>query len=428
MSVPLSLVLNIAPDDMARLKKHPLIRGLTTGRPVTRRTRTVYYDTADFALRQRRLSVHVNQASKAPGGAAEPTPPSDTPLDLDQVADPALRGALSELPSDSPLQAMFDSTIERTTRLLRPSDDSRIRFELEVGTLRGAAGELVISRVDLGLESGSPRRLFDFVRELQRSLPMRLSTQTDAERGYSLVAGVVPRALRAATIEIDPEMTIDAALERVIRACLDHLVGNETAVLEARLPEGVHQMRVAMRRLRSALSLFRKLLPEAQDRWIRDETRWLAGVLGDARDWDVFLSETLAPALAAFPDHPGFERLRGLAEAERVEAYDRVLVALRAERYAVLLVELRAWLEASGWREQRVSEHSADLFAPIGTVAGRLIEARRRKALKRGGDLSELSPPARHEARKEVKKLRYAFEFFHDLYAGKKVKRFSPAT
>jgi CHAD domain-containing protein len=291
--------------------------------------------------------------------------------------------------------------------------------------LRGAAGELPISRLDLGLESGSPRRLFDLVRELQRSLPLRLSTQTDAERGYSLVGGVEPRALRAATIEIDPEMTVDAALERVIRACLDHLVGNEAAVLEARLPEGVHQMRVAMRRLRSALSLFRKVLPEAQDRWIREETRWLAGVLGSARDWDVFLSETLAPAVAAFPDHPGFERLRGLAEAERADAYDQMQAALRDIRYGALLVELRAWLEASGWREQRVSEYSADLFAPIGSVAGRLIEARRRKALKRGRDLGALSPPARHEARKEVKKLRYAFEFFQNLYAGKKVKRFA---
>ena len=184
-------------------------------------------------------------------------------------------------------------------------------------------------------------------------------------------------------------------------------------------------MRVAMRRLRSALSLFRKVLPEAQDRWIRDETKWLAASLGEARDWDVFLAETLPPAVEMFPEQSGFDRLRGLAEIERVEAYDRMLVALRSERYAVLLVELRAWLEASGWREQQVSAHSADLFVPIGHVAGRLIEGRRRKALKRGPELGELSPPARHEARKDVKKLRYAFEFFHNLYSGKKVKRFA---
>jgi triphosphatase len=430
MPAPLSLVLDIAPDDLARLKKLPLIRHLGVGRAVTRRTRTVYYDTADLALRRRRLSVHVNQAAHPPGGLpGAPEPPldgqRDSTLDVSQVNDPALRDALAELPPDSPLQAVFDSTIERTTRLLRPSDDSRIRLELEVGRLRGAAGELPISRLDVGLESGSPRRLFDFVRELQRSVPLRLSTQTDGERGYALVAGAEPRALRAAPIDIDPEMTVDGTLERVIRACLEHLIGNEPAVLDGRLPEGVHQMRVAMRRLRSALSLFRKVLPEAQDRWIRDETRWLAGVLGEARDWDVFLTETLPPAIAALPDQPGFERLRRLAEAERAEAYDGMLEALRSERYAVLLVELRAWLEASGWREQRVSEHSADLFVPIVAVAGRLIEARRRKALKRGSDLGALSAAARHEARKDVKKLRYAFEFFHNLYEGKKVKRFS---
>lgn len=430
MPAPLSLVLDVAPDDVVRLKNHPLIRGLASGRPVTRRTRTVYYDTADLALRRRRLSVYVNQAAQPSSETAEAPPlpledHRDGALDVSQVADPGLRDALAELPPDSPLQAVFDSTIERTTRLLRPSDDSRIRLELEVGTLRGKSGELPISRLDLGLEAGNPRRLFDFVRELQRSVPLRLASQTDGERGYALVAGAEPRAVRAVSVELEPTMTVDSVLERVIRGCLEHLVGNESAVLDAWLPEGVHQMRVAMRRLRSALSLFRKVLPEAQDRWIRDETRWLAGVLGEARDWDVFLAETLPPAEAALPGQPGFVRLRGLAEVERTEAYERVRIALRSERYAVLLVELRAWLEASGWREQRVSEHSADLFAPIGQVAGRLIETRRRKTLKRGDDLMALSPPARHEARKDVKKLRYAFEFFHSIYSGKKVKHFS---
>ena len=62
MSAPLSLVFDIARDDLPRLRKHPLIRRLSAGRPVTRRMRTIYYDTPDFALRQRRLSVHVNQA------------------------------------------------------------------------------------------------------------------------------------------------------------------------------------------------------------------------------------------------------------------------------------------------------------------------------------------------------------------------------
>ena len=434
MPAPLSLVLDLPPGDIPRFKRHPLIRGLTTGRPVTRRSRTVYYDTVDLALRQRRLSVHVDRAAPAAlaAPAADGAPPEarmsprDETLDIGQVMDPHVRDALSELPPDRTLQAVFDRTVERTTRLLKPSEDSRIRLELEVGTLRSAAGELPIARVDLGLESGSPQRLFDLVRELRRSLPLRLSTQTDAERGYTLLAGAGPKAFRAAPVEIDPEMTVDAALDRVIRACLDHLIGNEPAACEARLAEGVHQMRVAMRRLRSALSLFRKVLPEVQDRWIRDETKWLAGVLGEARDWDVFLAETVAPAAEAFPDQAaGFGRLRQLVEEERVEAYDRMLAALRSERYAVLLVELRAWLEAAGWRDQQVSEHSADLFLPIGHVAGRLIETRRRKALKRGPDLAELSPPVRHEARKDVKKLRYAFEFFHNLYSGKKVKRFS---
>ena len=426
MTAPLSVVLEITPDDVPRFNDLPAIRDSSAGRAVTRRTRTVYYDTPDLALRQRRLSVHVNQAA-IPGSAdvVPLRPQPEASLDVNEVADPAVRTALAEVAPDQPLQAVFDSTIERTTRLLRPTEDSRIRVDVEVGRLRGATGEMPIARIDLGLEAGNPRRLFELVRELQRGVPLRLSTQTDAERGYALVAGATPRAHKAAPVVIDETMTVDAALQHVVRACLEHLIANEPAVREARLPEGVHQMRVAMRRLRSALILFRKLLPADQDGWIREETKWLAGVLGDARDWDVFLAETLAPAAAAFPSEPGFERLRSLAEAERAEAYQRVLATLHAERYAQLLLELRGWLEASGWREQQVSAASADLFAPIDGIAGRLIETRRRKALKRGDDLRELSPTARHEARKDVKKLRYAFEFFHNLYSGKKVKRFA---
>src|SRR5258708_27061176 len=176
-------------------------------------------------------------------------------------------------------------------------------------------------------------------------------------------------------------------------------------------------MRVAMRRLRSALSLFRKALPASQDQWISEETRWLAGILAAARDWDVFLADIVPPVAATLAGHAGLDRICQLAGEARAEAYERMIEALRSERYATLLVDLRAWLEAAGWRAQKISDDCADLFRPIGDVAGRLIEARRRKTLKRGDDLRALSPERQHDARKDVKKLRYAVEFFHDLYS-----------
>src|SRR5260221_4734994 len=133
MTAPLSLVLNIAPDDVSRFKKHPLIRELSAGRPVTKRLRTVYYDTPDFALRDRRLSVHVLQTEPRLPQAANDTAPTDAAetepndrLDVTQVIDPDLRSALLELPPDRPLQPVFDSTIQRTTRRLQGPDGSRI--------------------------------------------------------------------------------------------------------------------------------------------------------------------------------------------------------------------------------------------------------------------------------------------------------------
>ncbi len=100
MTVPLSLVLDIAPDDVARFKKHPLIRGFSAGRPVTRRSRTIYYDTSDLALRQRRLSVQVDRAANDDGaplleGFADLAGQRDDSLDPGEVTDPQVREALA---------------------------------------------------------------------------------------------------------------------------------------------------------------------------------------------------------------------------------------------------------------------------------------------------------------------------------------------
>src|SRR4051812_275897 len=122
MTAPLSVVLDIPPGDVPRFKDHPLIRGLATGRAVTRRTRTVYYDTVDFALRRRGLRGHVTQAAPPPNGESAPLDPQPgEAFDVNQRTDPAVRDARAETVPEQPLLAVFDSTIERTTRLLRPS-------------------------------------------------------------------------------------------------------------------------------------------------------------------------------------------------------------------------------------------------------------------------------------------------------------------
>ena len=107
--------------------------------------------------------------------------------------------------------------------------------------------------------------------------------------GGTRAANISLRALavRPAPLALTPGLSGETVLQCAVHACLDHLVRNEPAG-RAGDAEGIHQMRVAVRRLRAVLSTFARLLPPEPRRWASDELRWLADALGEARDLDVF--------------------------------------------------------------------------------------------------------------------------------------------
>src|SRR5205823_3250262 len=131
----------------------------------------------------------------------------------------------------------------------------------------------------------------------------------------------------------------DDALRRIGGACLEQLLKNEAAVL-AGLPEGIHQMRVAMRRLRAVLSAFGRLLPADQRRSVSEELRWLGSALGPARNLDVF-----AAMLLAAEDPGGVAALTEAAERRRHAAYAKAAWAVRSRRFTALMLRQRRWFE-----------------------------------------------------------------------------------
>src|SRR5438067_2857916 len=163
-----------------------------------------------------------------------------------------------------------------------------------------------------------------------------------AKRGGVPVIHAEPPAL-------DPALGGDAALRRIGLAGLDHLSKNEAAAL-AGLPGGIHQMRVAIRRLRAILSAFADRLPEYQRHWAAEELRWLSGALGPVRNLDVFEAVLLRPAERAASDPSGFERLRDVIEPRRRAAHRDAVTAIRSDRYASLIAHLFRWFETRGRR------------------------------------------------------------------------------
>ena len=428
------LRLALAPDALARLRRHPLLLALTEGRPSRRTLRVAFFDTADldlarggFALRVRRVGHHHVQTLERidprgdAGGALESLVAGEEP-DLARLPDPVERVRALELVGGKPLARAFEIDLVRIRRELR-EDGNELTFDLEIGEIRSTRGAEPICELELTSRAGDPAQPWRLALELLDELPLRPSPLGLSERGLTLVSGRPPAARKARRFLTEADAAVEALLVAVVEACLEQVVANEPAARAGVDPEGVHQMRVGLRRLRSALAFFAPMIPAAQRQRLRGELGWLASELGDARDLDVFTGELLPPLLALRPGDAALERLREIALAARGRGRARALAALESTRYARLVLELGLWLARRSWREQPLSEHSAALFQPARPWSAAVLERRYRKARKLGRRLAESSPVERHRLRIRLKKLRYGAEFSRGLFPLKRTDR-----
>jgi len=215
------------------------------------------------------------------------------------------------------------------------------------------------------------------------------------------------------------EATAAEALAEIVLSGINHLRGNEACVLARAHVEGVHQMRVATRRLRSCLTVYRELLPAEERRHLNRELKWLIGELGPARDWDVFLAEVLGPVIDDLPDDGKLGLLRSRAEEQRDRAYERAQAAIRSERYVGLALLLSAWARGHRWHEHASDDGPPELFVSATVFARNVIDERYQEVLRIGEGFESLSEEKRHDVRIQIKKLRYAVEFFASLYPRK---------
>ncbi len=261
--------------------------------------------------------------------------------------------------------------------------------------------------------------------DLARELPLRWTGAAPLVQAAAALDLIEPPPLRAAGLDFEPpEAATSAALFAAIgRHCLAQFDANLLPVLRDRNSEGVHQMRVALRRLRSAIGLFSPMLDDSALDPLLDDLRWLGAPLGRKRDLDVFLAETLAP-LRRLPDPP--KRLQHLAtvlEDRRISAQEALDSALNAPRLVVLRLGLNRFLAAVEAGDAAVLSDAALAAAPAADFATDLLRRRRRKVKALGSRHAELDVPDLHELRIRAKKLRYAAEFFRPLFRHRKGSR-----
>jgi CHAD domain-containing protein len=200
------------------------------------------------------------------------------------------------------------------------------------------------------------------------------------------------------------------------------VIGNEPALL-AGDPEGVHQMRVGLRRLRAAMSLFNNILQDPQTAAIKQELKWLTSELGPARELEVLGTRVVTPVWRRHSRWQGVASLsRDLAQ-QRTAALTRAQDAVRSARFRVLTLEVAAWLEAGQWTNPQddLVRDRGDI--PIEAFAAEQLTRRFRKIRKKGKMLTQLEARDRHKLRIQAKKVRYASEFFAALFPGKKASK-----
>jgi CHAD domain-containing protein len=182
----------------------------------------------------------------------------------------------------------------------------------------------------------------------------------------------------------------------------------------------VHQMRVALRRLRAAISLFSAVVADDRTEAIKTELRWLAKELGPARDLDTLLFEVIQPLRKRHAKEPGLASISNMFTRKRLRSYRQAQQAVQSARFRTLVLDTSEWVEAGPWSRSEDALMRARHEMPIEMYAAEQLSHRCRRIRRRGARINDPDPEQLHRLRIQVKKVRYATEFFSSVYHGKK--------
>jgi triphosphatase len=289
------------------------------------------------------------------------------------------------------------------------------------GRLRAVTAEAPASRLIL---SGPAPAVLAAMRALAEEIPALPPRCALAEEARALAQGEAPRPRRLGAPLLDPGLGVEEALALALGHLTEVMLWHAPAARAGATPEGVHQMRVAMRRLRSLLRVFRPACDGAALRGFDARLKALAGVLGPARDWDVWLGGLGAEIAAALPDEP---RIAGLLRAAR-EAREAAYAALRPVLDGPEL-RLAAWdavalMETRPWRAETDEDAAGRRDGTLAAFAAGVLDKRWRRIAGAGEAIADLPDAEFHALRIEAKRMRYAAELFAPLSGRKRARRF----
>jgi inorganic triphosphatase YgiF len=438
VSRELELKFALTREQLARLNADPVLKLLRQGKPKTRTLHSIYFDTPDFrlhdagyTLRLRRVGRTWRQTVKSGvgvhGGVSHPveieTVVKADRIDLEQIQDKRVRVGLRQLLGDSQLSPVFETVVQRTEHQLKTAEGCAAELALDNGVIRAGASEMPVCEAEMELKAGPPQGLLPLVSKLFTGERLKLAGESKAEAGYRLLGKLVDEPLQPLKARL-PEFARDScagdALLKAVATAVEQILHNWQVVLDSPDPEGPHQMRVGLRRLRSLLQVFKPVVKKAELPDFAGRSRNLSDLVSRLREADVLIDGLIGPLDAEGGKHTPVKPLINVMSTARETARADLRSTLGApeQMQAQLEIALLPAFLAESVADTRAAQR------PMKKLARKALAKSWRKVEERAVGIDRLTEEERHELRKRLKMLRYAVEFVSPLYPEKKVARF----
>ena len=410
---------------LARLLDAPLFK--TANDLQTETLKATYFDTPSNALRKKGIILRIRKSGddvpvlgmKAPGAAG------DGPFHRNEVE--------VNSPSLKPNLALFDKTTEKFLTWIIKGQPLAVKFKMEFkrqsglvtsgssvveiamdqGRISGGKQSAPLAEVELELVSGKKADLLDLGIGLGKDFFLRLDFVSKAEKGFRALLQEKPAPVKAEPIKSKMLATFDEAVTAIISNTLAQFTANWAGLRETEEPEVIHQMRIGLRRMRCALSIFKRASPNRGFGALRVDAGHLASAFGPVRNADAIRISVLQGPLAS-ADCPGnSDVLRGMMEKRRIAAYVSAHSEIESLAATLFVLNVQSLLARDDWREGAKPKMPARKFfkAELGRLRTRVL-----KRAKTAGD----SDQARHKLRIALKNLRYGVDFFDLFGKGKR--------
>ncbi len=400
----------------------------------TQDLRTLYFDTPSNDLRKNGIALRIRKKGRSAPiqGIKSLNASGSDPFAREEIEvrckgdmpDLSLfeKGAAAKLLSivgNSPLELKFETQLKRQTKLMR-CGHSKVELAFDEGHIVNGETRLPLNEVELELKSGNVTDLCELAIKLASELPLRLDFVSKAEKGFQAFSNGQAVPVKSTPVKIRSDSTLADAVTAIISNTLAHFTSNWVSLRKTDHPESIHQMRVALRRLRSGLWMFGKALPRSHFADLSAAVKKTTKILGPAREIDVYrASLEQGPLADAYPP-PVRDALRAALEEYRQVAYAQARSLIESVDATVFVLGVQRLLADGNWQK---GIPDGKLKMPIQKFARRLLGKLRARVLKRGRGLAGLSDEDRHELRIALKNLRYGAEFFGELLGHRKKRK-----